>query len=53
MGTPWRGELDLEPVTTYSCCVLSFSSRMRKKRDGHEYLGAGVKISGLSGELGN
>ena len=29
----------------------SHSSRMRKKPDGHEYLGAGVEISGLSGEL--
>ena len=26
-------------------------SRMRKKPDGHENLGAGVEISGLSGEL--
>jgi hypothetical protein len=30
---------------------VPISSRMRKKPDGHEYLGAGVEISGLSGEL--
>jgi hypothetical protein len=27
------------------------TSRVRKKPDGHEYLGAGVEISGLSEEL--
>jgi hypothetical protein len=27
-------------------------SRMRKKPDGHEYLGAGIKMSGLIGEFG-
>ena len=31
--------------------VCQPSSRMRKKPNGHEYLGAGVEISGLSGEL--
>jgi hypothetical protein len=31
--------------------ATSSSSRMRKKPDGHEYLGAGVEISGLRGEL--
>jgi hypothetical protein len=28
------------------------TSRMRKKPDGHEYLGAGIKMSGLIGEFG-
>ena len=35
----------------YEASWRDTTSRMRKKPDGHEYLGAGVEISGLSGEL--